>query len=84
MEASDQNTIEVLHILGTWGYIASQNNVSISVESRGDNEGVHTIPFPEAGVAPKIVAVPVITNWMTERTKVPVDWFTPKTQSNNQ
>lgn len=32
--------------------------------------------------APKIVAVPTDTNWMTERTKVPVEWFTPKPQSN--
>ena len=30
MEASDQNTIEVLHILGTWGYIASQKKPQIS------------------------------------------------------
>lgn len=81
---SGYNPYYVLDEFDATGYIASQNNVSISVESRGDNEGVHTIPFPEAGVAPKIVAVPVITNWMTERTKVPVDWFTPKTQSNNQ
>lgn len=60
-------------------YIASQNNVSVVVETRGDNENmVYTIPFPEAGEAPKIVAVPISTNWMTERTKVPVEWYTPE------
>ena len=81
---SGYNLYYVLDEFDATGYIASQNNVSVVVESRGNNEGVHTIPFPEAGVAPKIVAVPVTTKWMTERTKVPVDWFTPKTQSNNQ
>ena len=72
------------YVLGEFdatGYNASTNNVSVTVENRGNNlEGVLTIPFPEAGVAPKIVAVPVITQWMTERTKVPAEWFTPKSQ----
>ena len=30
MEVSDQNTIEVLNFLGTWGYIASQKKLQIS------------------------------------------------------
>jgi len=65
-------------------YSASLNNVSVSVETRGLNEeGVLTIKFPEAGVAPKIVAVPVTTTWMNERSKVPTEWFEPKPQSNN-
>ena len=80
---SGYNPYYVLGEFDATGYLASKNNVSVSVESRGNNEAVHVIPFPEAGHAPKIVAVPVITNWMTERTKVPVEWFTPKTQSNN-
>jgi len=95
---SDDQTIEVTDMVNTQpgfnlyyvmgefdatGYNPTKNNISVTVETRGDNEGVHTIPFPEAGVAPKIVAVPVITKWMTERTKVPVKWFTPKPQSNN-
>ena len=83
---SGYNPYYVLGEFDATGYLASSNNITVAVENRGDNalEGVYKIPFPEAGHAPKIVAVPVITNWMTERTKVPVDWFTPKPQSNNQ
>ena len=77
---SGYNLYYVLDEFDATGYIASQNNVSVVVESRGNNEGVHTIPFPEAGVAPKIVAVPITTKWMNERVKVPVDWFTPKSK----
>lgn len=76
------------YVLGQFdatGYNASKNNISVNVETKGENvEGMLNIPFPEAGHAPKIVAVPAGTTWMTERTKVPVEWFTPKSQSNNQ
>ena len=83
---SGYNPYYVLDEFDATGYIASSNNITVAVENRGDNslEGVYKIPFPEAGHAPKIVAVPVATIWMTERTKVPVDWFKPKPQSNNQ
>ena len=68
------------YVLGEFnpiGYNAKTNNISVSVENRGLNtESVLTIPFPEAGEAPKIVAVPVLTRWMDERVKVPVEWFT--------
>jgi hypothetical protein len=76
------NPYNVMGEFKATGYIANANNVSVVVEDRGSNDGVHSIPFPEAGVAPKIVAVPVTTNWMNERVKVPTDWFTPKPANN--
>lgn len=76
---SGYNAYLVLDKFAAPGYLASKNNISVTVETRGDSDGkVYTIPFPEEGKAPKIVAIPVIKEWMTERTKVPVDWFTPK------
>ncbi len=76
------NPYNVMGEFEATGYNASANNVSVFVEDRGINEGMQFIPFPEAGVAPKIVAVPVTTKWMNERVKVPVDWFTPKPANN--
>lgn len=57
------------------GYNATTNNISVTVETRGSSERVYVIPFPEKGKAPKIVAVPADTKWMTERTRVPEEWF---------
>ena len=67
------------YVLGTFeptGYNADTNNISVTVESRGNSEGVYEIPFPEKGTAPKIVAVPADKKWMTERKRVPKEWFT--------
>ena len=76
------------YVLGEFdasGYNADANNISVSVENRGANEGgVLTIKFPEEGEAPKIVAVDEGTRWMDERVKVPVNWFIAKSQNNNQ
>ena len=82
-----QNGYNANYVLGEFdatGYNATANNVSVTVETRGDNEGVFIIPFPKKGTAPKIVAVPVITDWMTERTKVPTTWFKTESASDSQ
>ena len=76
------------YVLGEFeatGFNPSGNNISVNVETRGTNEDpVYVkIPFPEKGEAPKIVAVPEDTGWMTERTKVPVEWYIPKDKSND-
>jgi hypothetical protein len=87
IELSDDTIKDLGGIYGEFdatGYNATANNVSVTVETRGDNEGVFVIPFPKKGTAPKIVAVPVITDWMTERTKVPTTWFKTESASDSQ
>ena len=65
------------------GYNASANNISVKVAGRdkGVNEGVgeKTIGFPKKGEAPMIIAVDATTNWMTERTGAPDEWFKTET-----
>lgn len=71
------------YVMGTFdatGFNASTNNISVVVkfeDSSAATEKMYTIPFPELGTAPKIVAVPAGTYWMNERTQVPVKWFNP-------
>ena len=58
------------------GWDPEDNNVSVTVNGRGDNkEGVLTITFPKKGEAPKIIAVDFKDAWMTEREEVPSTWF---------
>ena len=57
------------------GWNIDKNNVSVTVEGRGNDEGVKTIQFPKKGEAPKIIAVDPSTSWMDERTEVPDSWF---------
>jgi hypothetical protein len=70
------------YVMGTFdatGFNANSNNISVDVkfeDSSAATKKIYTIPFPEMGTAPKIVAVPADTYWMTERTKVPTTWFT--------
>ena len=60
------------------GWIPSQNNISVTVNQKGDN-GVLTavdIPFPKAGEVPMIIAVyPLLVDWMPERQSIPTDFF---------
>lgn len=69
------------YVMGTFeakNYNASSNNISVVVKFEDKTtatEQIYTIPFPELGAAPKIVAVPVNTSWMNERVQVPVEWF---------
>lgn len=57
-------------------WIPSENNISVTVEGRGPNDGVKTITFPKKGSAPMIIAVDPTNEWMRERSSVPTDWFT--------
>lgn len=59
------------------GWNSASNNVSVTVEDRGENDKdkVYTIPFPKAGEAPKIIAVDASLDWMTEKKGVPAKWF---------
>lgn len=59
------------------GWDSKGNNVSVSVEGRGENEDnkVYTIKFPKEGDAPKIIAVDPSIKWMKERNSVPSNWF---------
>lgn len=54
----------------------AENNISVTVQGRGADEGVKTITFPKKGSAPMIIAVDPSNNWMRERSSVPTDWFT--------
>lgn len=58
---------------GTWD--AANNNVKVSVETRGNSGQVQTIVFPREGDAPKMIAVDDKTNWMKEREEVPDTWW---------
>ena len=65
-----------------WDY-EKNSNVSITVDGRGDNQGVvYTIQFPKDGEIPKIIAVNKSEKWMYERQEVPDDWI--KDDTNNQ
>ena len=69
----------VIDTFDATGFNANSNNISVDVkfeDSSAATKKMYTIPFPEKGTAPKIVAVPAGTYWMTERTKVPTTWFT--------
>jgi len=52
------------------------NNISVTVQGRGDDQGVKTITFPKKGAAPMIIAVDPTNEWMKECKSVPRDWFT--------
>lgn len=58
---------------GTWD--AANNNVEVSVESRGNSGQVQTIVFPREGDEPKMIAVDNKTNWRKERQEVPDTWW---------
>jgi len=47
------------------------NNITITVEGRGINEGVQEIQFPKRGEIPMIIAVDKEIRWMYERQGVP-------------
>ena len=53
-----------------WNY--NSNNVSVTVVNDGKER---TIKFSKGGTAPMIIAVDPTTEWMTERTSVPAEWF---------
>ena len=57
-------------------WIPSENNISVTVQGRGANDGVKTITFPKKGSAPMIIAVDPTNEWKRERSSVPTDWFT--------
>lgn len=57
-------------------WIPSENNISVTVEGRGPNQGVKTITFPRKGSAPMIIAVDPTNEWMKERVSIPTGWFT--------
>ena len=54
----------------------AENNISVTVQGRGADDGVKTITFPKKGTAPMIIAVDPTNEWMRERSSVPTDWFT--------
>lgn len=58
---------------GTWD--AANNNIKVSVETRGESGTVQTIVFPRAGEAPKMIAFDKISNWKKEREEVPDTWW---------
>lgn len=52
------------------------NNISVTVQGRGEDQGVKTITFPKKGAAPMIIAVDPTNEWMKECESVHTDWFT--------
>ena len=71
-----QGTIDYDKVLAEFevsGWVASDNNISVTVtEKSGD---VFTITFPKKGTAPMIIAVDPTQKWMGERKSVPGSWF---------
>ena len=54
---------------------AANNNVKVSVETRGNSGQVQTIVFPRLGDAPKMIAFDKATEWKKEREEVPRGWW---------
>ena len=52
------------------------NNISVTVQGRGEDQGVKTITFPKEGAAPMIIAVDPSNEWSKECVSVPTSWFT--------
>lgn len=51
------------------------NNIRVTVRDLNNKELVHEYKFPENGAAPMIIAVPLDTEWMSERTSITSEWF---------
>ncbi len=51
------------------------NNIRVTVRDLNNKEVVHEYRFPENGAAPMIIAVPLETEWMPERTSITSEWF---------
>ncbi len=65
-----------LDVFEVSGYNPSSNNISATVQGRGNSGEVMTITFPKKGEAPMIIALDATNNWMNERSSVPSGWFT--------
>ena len=65
-----------LDVFEVSGYNPSSNNISATVQGRGNSGEVMTITFPKKGEAPMIIALDATNNWMNERFSVPSSWFT--------
>lgn len=71
-----QGTIDYDKVLAEFevsGWVASDNNISVTVTEKSGN--VYTITFPKKGTAPMIIAVDPTQKWMGERKSVPSSWF---------
>ena len=72
-----QGTIDYDKVLAEFevsGWVASDNNISVTVTEKSGH--VFNITFPKEGTAPMIIAVDPTQKWMGERVSVPADWFT--------
>ena len=71
-----QGTIDYDKVLAEFevsGWVASDNNISVTVTQKSGN--VVNIKFPKKGTAPMIIAVDPTQKWMNERQSVPDTWF---------
>lgn len=57
------------------GWSPENNNVSLTVESRENNDVILEVPFPKQGEAPMIIAWNTYINWQTERDALPGKWW---------
>jgi len=71
-----QGTIDYDKVLAEFevsGWVASDNNISVTVTEKSGH--VFNITFPKEGTAPMIIAVDPTQKWMNERQSVPDTWF---------
>ena len=73
-------TIDYNAVLGRFdvsGWNPYRNNVSVTVyPQKLTNDGIVTIPFPETGEVPMMVAVKTPKTWLTEKTDIrDTNWF---------
>ena len=71
-----QGTIDYDKVLAEFevsGWVASDNNISVTVTEKSGH--VFNITFPKEGTAPMIIAVDPTQKWMGERVSVPKSWF---------
>ena len=71
----DYNAVLSRFDIANNGWIPSANNITVSVDGRGNNAGVQLIPFPKEGEIPMIIAVDKEVKWMVERQSVPDSWI---------
>lgn len=75
-EAPSYDLVLAEFTVSGWDFVA--NNISVSVESNGNQSVLQVIPFPKEGDAPMIVAFdPITTHWNLERDPFDSGFYKP-------
>ncbi len=69
----DVDKNETVEITG-WDF--ENHNITVTVQSKFNENAIVTLPFPKAGDVPMIIAVDQKQGWQPERISIPNTWFT--------